>query len=77
MAAYQIPSGEALIFFPDTYQYTVFDENESPVGFKFISDEAYTALGVDSTKYTGFSVSIGTLQKTAAGKTLTVIALDR
>ena len=68
---------QVYIFFPDTYQYTVFDENESPVGFRFISDEAYKALGVDSTKYTGFSVSIGTLQKTAAGKTLTVIALDR
>ena len=70
-------STKLYLFYPDTYQYTAFDGNGTPLGFKHISDAEYTSLGVDGKRYAGYAIGMDTLQKTASGKTITVIAVDK
>ncbi len=70
-------STKLYLFYPDTYQYTAFDENGTPLGFRHIESAEYAALGVDSKRYAGYVIGMDTLQKTASGKTITVIAVDK
>ena len=70
-------SAKLYLFFPDTCQYTVFDETGTPLACKHISDDEYAALGVDSARYAGFSVNMNALKQSASGKNLTVLALDK
>lgn len=70
-------STKLYLFYPDTYQYTAFCDNGTPLSFKHISDWEYTALGVDSTRYAGYAISMEALRMAAARKAFTVIALDK